>query len=271
MLGYQLTCQAEPSVCEHVGAPDPLLTQGGPVTFLACALHQLFITLCGLAHHGPYCSHVHVCTHHSSPQHLPVRCLPSLSFCAHMDELQGMRLPLGTTGWNHSYNTSNSLSAVHSLQQLQAGATSPSPVQMSASTRESHGAALSSSVSCPQVTLSATHPQVQMGPTRTLTSDLLSATLAEAATQLSFVEFLERCNLLIAPPPRPQPSPLRLQDAATQTFPHSAASADATTQLPLTEFFLGCIYSKDPLDRSVHHRHMAKHARRVRDPSLLCS
>ena len=40
-------------------------------------------------------------------------------------------------------------------------------------------------------------------------------------------------------------------ETATQTFPHSAASADATTQLSLTEFFLGCIYSKDPLDRSV--------------------
>ena len=32
---------------------------------------------------------------------------------------------------------------------------------------------------------------------------------------------------------------------------HSVAFADATTQLPLTEFFLGCINSKDPLDRSV--------------------
>ena len=37
----------------------------------------------------------------------------------------------------------------------------------------------------------------------------------------------------------------------TQTSPQSVASADATTQLPLTEFFLGCIYSKDPMDRSV--------------------
>ena len=44
---------------------------------------------------------------------------------------------------------------------------------MSASTRKSHDAAPSSSVSCPQVTLSATHPQVQMDPTRTITNDLL--------------------------------------------------------------------------------------------------
>ena len=41
-------------------------------------------------------------------------------------------------------------------------------------------------------------------------------------------------------PPRPRPSPTQVLHAV-----------DATTQLPLTEFFLGCIYSNDPLDRSV--------------------
>ena len=45
-------------------------------------------------------------------------------------------------------------------------------------------------VSASEVTHS---PQVQTSPTRTVTSDLLSATLAEAATQLSFAAFLERC------------------------------------------------------------------------------
>ena len=78
----------------------------------------------------------------------------------------------------------------------------------------------------------------------------MSATLAEAATQLSFAEFLERCNLLRALPPRLQPNPTLLLDAASQTVPHSAASAEAFTQLPLAEFFLGCIYPEDPLDRS---------------------
>ena len=77
--------------------------------------------------------------------------------------------------------------------------------QMLASTRVSHGAAPSSSVSCPQVTLSVAHPQVQMDPTRTITSDLQSATLAEAATQLSFAAFLERCIFVCATPPPQQP------------------------------------------------------------------
>ena len=43
--------------------PDPLLTQGGPVTFPACALHYLFVCSCDLAHHGLCCSHV--CAHSS--------------------------------------------------------------------------------------------------------------------------------------------------------------------------------------------------------------
>ena len=128
------------------------------------------------------------------------------------------------------FYTGNSLSALHSLQHLQAGATSPSPVQMSASTRESHGAAPSSSVSCPQVTLSTTHPQVQTFPTRTVTSDLMSA------TQLSFAAFLERCIFVSASPPLQLPVPTPPLDAATQTFPHTAASRDVSTQLSFREF-----------------------------------
>ena len=90
------------------------LTQGGLVTFLACALHQLFVRSCDLAHHGPYCSHVCACTHHSSLQHLSL-VFAFVIFSSQMEEQQNVRLPLGTTEWNHSYYTGNSLSAPHSL------------------------------------------------------------------------------------------------------------------------------------------------------------
>ena len=54
--------------------------------------------------------------------------------------------------------------------------------------------------------------------------------LTEAVTQLSFLEFLQRFNLLIAPPQPPQlPVPISLLDAAVQTTPPSAA--------------LGCVYA----------------------------
>ena len=69
-------------------------------------------------------------------------------------------------------------------------------------------------------------------------------------TQLSFAEFLESCNLSSSLPPCPNPSTTLLLEAATQIPSHCAAFADATTELPLTKFFLGCIHSKDPLDRS---------------------
>ena len=38
-------------------------------------------------------------------------------------------------------------------------------------------------------------------------------------------------------------------DTSVQTPTRSAVLHDAATQLPLTEFFIGCIYSNSPLDR----------------------
>ena len=136
-----------------------------------------------------------------------------------------------------------------------------------------------------------------MDPTRTITNDLLSATLAEAAARLSFAAFLERCIFVNASPPPQLPVSTPSLDAATQTFSHTAASRDvsaqhsfreflaspstfdvrcpacdrpvrsflldaavqtplhsvathdASTQLSLTECFIECILSNDPLDR----------------------
>ena len=79
------------------------------------------------------------------------------------------------------------------------------------------------------------YPQVQMDPTRTSTSDLLSATLVEAATQLSFAAFLERCIFVHASPPPQLPVPTPPLDAVTQIFSHTAASRDVSTQLSFRE------------------------------------
>ena len=84
------------------------------MTFLACAMHQLFVRSCDLAIHGLYCSHVCACTHHSSLQHLSL-VFAFVIFSSQMEEQQNVRLPLGTTEWNHFYHTGNSLSAPHSL------------------------------------------------------------------------------------------------------------------------------------------------------------
>ena len=89
------------------------------------------------------------------------------------------------------------------------------------------------------------HEDLREAQTPSNTGNAIAAAFADAATQLSFAVFFERCILSRALPPRPQPSPTQLQDASTQATPHSAGSADATTQLPLTEFFLGCAHSND--------------------------
>ena len=87
---------------------------GGPVPFLACALYQLFVRSCVLAHDGLYCSHFCAHTHHSLLLHLSL-VFAFVSFCSQMEEHQNVRPSTGTTEWNHSYYTGNSLSALHSL------------------------------------------------------------------------------------------------------------------------------------------------------------
>ena len=104
--------------------------------------------------------------------------------------------------------------------------------------------------------------------------------LAQAITQLSFLEFLQHCGVPLAPPqPSQLPVPISLLDAAVQTTSPSTLSQHVSTQmgsrlassfsvdvsvqtpvrsvvphdvaiqLPITEFFLGCVFSNDPLDR----------------------
>ena len=80
---------------------------------------------------------------------------------------------------------------------------------------------------------------------------VMSSSLAEAATQLSFAEFSERCNFLRAPPPRPQPSPTLLLDALRRLFHTVLPLLMRPPNSPSRRFFWRCIYSKDPLDRSV--------------------
>ena len=52
--------------------PDPCMahTQEGPVTFLACALYQLFVRSCNLAYDGQHCSHICAYTYRSLLLHL---------------------------------------------------------------------------------------------------------------------------------------------------------------------------------------------------------
>ena len=159
-----------------------------------------------------------------------------------MEEHQNVQPSTGTTEWNHSHYTGTSLSALLSLPQLHDDTVSTSVLPL-ASTQETNGTASSGSVSGPQLPHSLISSQVPAGPTRNVTGEVMPTSLAEAVTQLSFPEFSQRCNLLIAPPQPPQlPVPISLLDAAVQTLPHSTASQDVSTQLSLEEFSLRCVH-----------------------------
>ena len=84
---------------------------------------------------------------------------------------------------------------------------------------------------CPAHSYHTVGSQVPAGPTRNVTGEVMPTSLALAVTQLSFLEFLQRCNLLITPPPQPPqlPVPISLLDAAVQTTPPSDASQDVST------------------------------------------
>ena len=93
------------------------LTQEGLVTSLVSALYQLFVRSCDLAHDGQHCSNFCANTHRSLLHHLSL-VLAFVYLCSQMEEHQNVRPSTGTTELNHSYYTGNSLSALHSLQQL---------------------------------------------------------------------------------------------------------------------------------------------------------
>ena len=231
----------------------------------------------------------------------------------------------GPSELNRSYYTGNSLSALHSSQQVHDGAVFTS-VHPRASTQRLNDTTPSCSALGPQLLHGHIGSPVLAGHTRNVTGEAMPTSLVEALTQLSFLEFVQRCNLLIAPSqPTQLPVPISLMDvavqtaspcevsqdsatqtsvqavsslsldvavqtifhsvcsssldAAVQTIPHSTLSQhvstqfgsrsassfsvdvfvqtpirstvlhDVATQLPLTEFFIGCIFSDDPLDR----------------------
>ena len=242
-----------------------------------------------------------------------------------MEEHQNVSLSTGPSELNRSYYTGNSLSALHSSQQFHDDTVSTS-VHPLVSTQEINDTTLSCPALGPQLLHGHIGSLVLAGPTRNVTGEAMPTSLADALTQLSFLEFVQRCNLLIVPSqPTQLPVPISLLDvavqttspcevsqdastqtldqpvsslsldvavqtifhsarsssldAAVQTIPHSTLSQDvptqmgsrpassfsvdtsvqtlfrcvvqhdAATQLPLTEFFIGCIYSNSPLDR----------------------
>ena len=93
MLGCVPFYQDEYRVLYTLVLPDPRLTQDGSVTFPACALCQVFVWSCDLAHDGLHCSHFCAYTHRSLLLHLSL-VFAFLSFCS--QEHQNVQPSTGT-------------------------------------------------------------------------------------------------------------------------------------------------------------------------------
>ena len=142
--------------------------------------------------------------------------------------MDGMQTPPGINECNQSYYTGNSFSVPHSAQQLQHG-TPATPAQPPASIQEVNAPASSGVISSSLLSRSAFSSQVTVAPTRNGTEGVML--LAEAITQLSFLEFLQRCGVSIAPPqPSQPPVSISLLEAAVQTTPPCDVSQEVSTQ-----------------------------------------
>ena len=147
-----------------------------------------------------------------------------------MEEHQNVSPSTGPSELNCSYYTGNSLSALHSFQQVHDGTVSAS-VHPRASTQRINDTTPSCSAIGSQLLHGHTGSPVLAGPTRNVTGDAMPTSFVEALTQLSFLEFVQRCNLLIAPSqPTQLPAPVSFLDVAVQTAAPCEISQDASIQ-----------------------------------------
>ena len=211
MLGFQLTCQAGYRSVSKLVLPDPLLTQGSPVAFLAYALHKLFVRSCDLAHHGPCCSYVCACTHHSSSQHLPysVRLYcPTVPIWMNFRTCGCLLAPQGGITLTTRAFRSQHCILFNSYKLVR-------PLRLLCRYWLPHGSHMVQRLQalCPAHrlhTVPSVHRSRRAPPALSQVTLSQPRTLAEAATQLSFAAFLKRCISVSASPPPQLPSPRHL-------------------------------------------------------------
>ena len=156
--------------------------------------------------------------------------LAIVNLCPQMEGHQNVSSSTGPPELNHSYYAGNSLSALHSSQQVHEDSVSTS-VHSRASTQRLIDNTPSCSALGSQLPHGHTGSPVLAGSTRNVTGEAMPASFVEALTQLSFLEFVQRCNLLVAPSQSTQlPAQVSLIDVAVQTASPCEVSQDSSTQ-----------------------------------------
>ena len=179
----------------------------------------LFVRSFHLTSHGLHCSHFTACTHHSTPL-----------FGSEMEEKKNVPQPNWTTWWNHfCYTGIPWLSALHCLQQLQAGACSTPIAQPLFYKQESNDTtppvpSPQPPLSC-QLTLSSSPHQRCSYTDGATVPPKHHATTADASTQLSIsetVQFYQTPRYTV--PPRIMETSVKHKPSAiqiTRCQPHS--------------------------------------------------
>ena len=140
------------------------------------------------------------------------------------------RCHLATTECNHSYYTGNSFSAATRCSTVTTCVRLATPAQPTCFNTGGEWSCFFRL--CFQLTVidavQSAHKSLRVPP---VMAQVMSMPLAEAITQLSFLEFLQRCRVSIAPPqPSQPPVPISLLDAAVQTTPPCDVSQEVSTQ-----------------------------------------
>ena len=136
----------------------------------------------------------------------------------------------GHSEMNRSYYTGNSLSVLHSSQQVHEDS-----VPTSVHSRPTTQRLIDNTPSCaaigPQLLHRNTGSPALAGPTRYVTGETMPTSFDVALTQLSFLEFVQRCNVLAIPSRSTHlPAPVSLVDVAVQTASPCEVSQESSTQ-----------------------------------------
>ena len=147
-----------------------------------------------------------------------------------MEGHQNVSSSTGPSELNRSYYTGNSLSVLHSSQQVHEDSV-PTSVNSRPTTQQLIDNMPSCAAIGPQLLHHNTGSPALAGPTRYVTGETMPTSFDVALTQLSFLEFVQRCNVLTAPSQSTQlPASVSLVDVAVQTAAPCEVSLDSSTQ-----------------------------------------
>ena len=145
-----------------------------------------------------YVLYLRACTICSIASLLSLWCLRLLVFVLRWRGNQNVSSSTGHSEMNRSFYTGNSLSVLHSSQHVHEDSV-PTSVHSPPTTQQLIDNMPSRAATGPQLLHRNTGSPALAGPTRYVTGETMPTSFDVALTQLSFLEFVQRCNVLAIP------------------------------------------------------------------------